>query len=207
MKSVLKGRGVSVWVARATIAAALLGIVALLVAQRFGALGLVNVSHVEQTTVYTRGVGWLWMCLPLCTLMVAFAVVLWLNPVRWFRAASVAFIMFAAYVVYLAIDINRDHRVIVTDNHFIRRVGFSFSPEQQTVQYDMLAYMVVTRQRPTRGGRPRYDLECHTPSGAVMRVPIHGLMKLALPEILARAEAHDVLIGDGETGERIPADL
>jgi hypothetical protein len=207
MKELSRSHRVSIWIARATIVGALSVIVGLLVAQRQGSFGLVDVALVSDTTIYTRGLSWLWMAVPLCALMVALAVVLWLHPVRWFRIGSCGFLLFAAYLVFLTINTNRDHRVVVSNDHFLRRVGYSFSSEQQTVHFDSLAYMVITRQRPFRNRRPRFNLECHTPSGDVTNVPIHGLMKMALPEIIARAAAHDVLIGDTQTGEKIPPEL
>lgn len=207
MKELTRTHRISIWIARATIVVALTLIVGLLVAQRRGSLGLVDVASVGDTTIYTRGLGWLWISVPLCALMIAFAVVLWLHPIRWFRIGSCGFLLFAGYLVFLTVDTNRDHRIVVSNNHFLRRVGFSFSPEQQTVQFDSLAYMVVTQRRPIRNGRPRFNLECHTPSGEVTSVPIHGLMKIALPEIIARAAAHDVLIGDTNSGEKIPPEL
>lgn len=112
--------------------------------------------------------------------------------------------MFAGYLIFLTVDVNRDHRVVVSDDHFLRRVGIALSPEQQTVHFESLTYMVITQQRPIRNGRQRFNLECYTRSGEVAIVPIHGLMKTALPEIVARAAAHDVLIGDTKTGAKIP---
>jgi len=95
-----------------------------------------------------------------------------------------------------------NHRLIVTPDSFDLRLGFWFAPEDTKVEYASLVYMSVDDARD--GG---YVLTMYTKEGEEISVPIHDLLKAALPEILNAAADHELVIGEQPDGSQVPAAL
>ena len=129
------------------------------------------------------------------------ALVFWMQPASIFRLFAIILAMIASYVLFNA-PTGLNHHLIVTADSFKQRIGPWYSPWDTKVEFNSLAYLSVER---TKDGA--YAFQAYTKSGEEIFVPVHDLMRKAVPEIMQRAGQCGVVIGDGPDGLPIPAAL
>ena len=134
------------------------------------------------------------------------AVVYWMQNVWFYRACSVVLFIISAWML-VNVPTGINHRVTVTPEYFFHRIGSWYSPVEARVEFKSLAYLSIDEAKRTRNKRKTYELRCITNLGEKIIIPVHDLMKKALPEILKRAAARGVVFGEGPNGRVIPSDI
>jgi hypothetical protein len=134
------------------------------------------------------------------------AVVYWMQNVWFHRAVSVVLFIISAWMLF-NVPTGINHRVTVTPEYFFHRIGSWYSPVEAQVEFKSLAYVSIDETKRARNQRKAYELRCFTKRADEIIIPVHDLMKKALPEILKRAAAHDVVFGEGPDGRVIPLDI
>ena len=191
------------WFARGAMAAIAVLLIILLV---FGP-GSIRAVKDGSTTTYS-GSLLLPIIFAIMGVMACLAGVMYLRqPGFFFRAVGVVLFLIGIYCLFNS-PTGLNHRVIVTSEYFFHRIGSWYSPAEAKVEFDSVVYMTIEETGADDQGHKRYELQCFEKQGGEkIRIPIHDLMRKALPEILKKAVHHDVVIGENAEGWQIPPDL
>ena len=124
-----------------------------------------------------------------------------------FRLASLALFAISVWMGYTVLFVSFDnHRVTIGPDSVTREVGTVSDPVIHHIDFSDTAYMIITESR--RNNRPYFELVAYSTSdGTETRIPIHDMMKEALPEIFRNAANADVIIGEAPDGAQIPEAL
>ena len=121
------------------------------------------------------------------------------HPVfQWMSAVIVAVSVYSFVMAPNALL----NRLILTPDSLVEHSGFWFSPRTTQVTFPTLDYMAVDE-----AGDGRYRLVTYDVDGNETSYPIGDLLKVALPDVIEHAAAHDIVIADGPDGWVIPSDL
>jgi len=129
-------------------------------------------------------------------------------PIGWFlRQKSVRvgwgmLILAPLFLVFVVPGLWSDF-VKVDDQGFELKTGFWFAPTYHKVEFKNLASIALTDKIRSgrRGKQTSYDLQCQSPMGTGPTVPVGDLMKRALDDILAHAQAHGIAVMDQTDGQ------
>ncbi|MFO1513545.1 MAG: hypothetical protein U1F83_11615 [Verrucomicrobiota bacterium] len=191
------------WVARGAIAV-LLAMAALTMV--FGP-GAVKVVKDGDTTIYSGSL------LPSVTSAVLgmmtclVGLFYWRQTALFFRTVAVVLFVISALCLFNA-PTGLAHRVVVTPEYFSHRIGSWYSPVEARIEFSSVLYMAVELKKSDHDSGRLYELVClKKPDNKPDRVPLHDLMKKALPEIFERARKLNIFIGDSPDGHPIPSDF
>lgn len=168
----------------------------------------VSVTVENGASVYRNGT--LLTILPMLiigALTAALALVFWLQSQFVFRCAGVFLFALSLYM-FVNSPSQLRHRVVVSRDHVSSQVRAWYSPTIQGVELKDLAYVQIVDDGHGSAGHRRYALECcNRQTGECLSIPLHDLMRKALPEILRRAHEHDVMVFEYGNGAVLPSSL
>jgi hypothetical protein len=125
----------------------------------------------------------------------------------FFRLLGVALFGVTGWLIYTAATADHsNHHVLVTDTTITSEVGTRSNPIVHQIDLSQTAYIQIVEH--TQNNRPYFELVAHADAdGHESRIPIHGLMRAALPTILEAVSQHDIIIGESDTGGLVPGRL
>ena len=194
---------VQVWIARVVIGV----LVIMIIATQFSETRKIEQVSDGDTTVYTSQSSlfdYFFMIIPVITGVLAFVFFLQRGIFRFFAAAFVAI---TAWLGYTAFQVDTsNHRVTVSPDRVTREVGTVSDPIKHEIDFTNTAFLYIDEVPGTRG--PNYELVANSARGGKeTRVPICGMMRAALPQIMDYASKNNVVIGESADGALIPPTL
>ncbi|QDU47306.1 hypothetical protein Mal52_58340 [Symmachiella dynata] len=189
---------IQVHLARIIVVAAFVMIIAL----QFSGTPPVNVATKGDSTVYTENLSSKlpFIIFPVLTGIGAFVFALQPGIYRFF---SVALVAITAWMAFNTFDIvSSNHNVTLTPTRVTREVGTKAKPIRHSIDFTKTAYLYIDQVPGSR--EPKHELVAIAADGAETRVPISGMMRFALPQILETASQRYIIIGMSENGSAIP---
>lgn len=170
----------------------------------FVLLGLVTMLGFDHATIETQGDTTLYkandtlflICfyslgLFACTVAVGF----WLARGVYRLMSIPFFIGIVGMMGYFTYQGFGNHYVSVSPTTVISQVGSTRNPVRH--QLDLTQVMAMQIIETTRDKRPHFELVAYTkPNGDEILIPVHSLMKRALPEIIAKARKLHIPVTD-----------
>ncbi len=185
-----------IWLARGAAAVLVIQIILLLLSD-------IQVSMVktENTTRYALP---LTLLSSICVLGITtgiLAAFYWMQRKFLFRVIALVLSPLTLFIFFHIPTVFNQY-ITITQESFHQRSGPWYAPDDIEIPFDSLIYLVVKD-----GNESNYELHAFLKGGNKLSIPIDNLMKKALPEVLTRAEQHDIVLGLGADGLPIPAAL
>ncbi|QDT51605.1 hypothetical protein Pan258_56940 [Symmachiella dynata] len=174
----------------------------MIIALQFSGTPSLNVATKGDSTVYTENLSFKlpFIIFPVLTGIGAFIFALQPGIYRFFAAALVAM---TAWLAFNAFDIvSSNPNVTLTPTSVTREVGTKAKPIRHSIDFTKTAYLYIDQVPGSR--EPKHELVAIAADGAETRVPISGMMRFALPQILETASQRNIIIGESENGSAIP---
>lgn len=200
---VIPSNPIQVWLARIGILIAF----SLLIAIIFFGRTTVAIKTNGDETIYTATstLGYVFYIMP--TLVGMGAIVLLLQRQGVIRFLGVFMGSISVWLLYTVFTMDTgNHQVIVSPLVVISEIGTRTKPVLHAIHFPTTRILSIDQIPGQRG--PEYELVAISNlDGAESRIPVHTIMRAALPQIFSIAREHEISIEKSATGEEIPAAL